>query len=117
MSDKPIPLHAGTVIDDIRRIAREHGYAIAVHGSMRPESDIDLLAAPWVKNAKAPRTLMRAVNRLSYLYRVTAHDHDPPKPHGRVGYVWLIGQPFADDGRRHGSCPRYVDLSVMPRQT
>lgn len=108
MSDKPASVYAGTVIDDIRAIAREHGYALGVHGSMRPERDIDLIAAPWVKDAKAPRTLMRAINRLPYLSRVTAHDHDPPKPHGRFGFVWLIAN-------RHGSCPRYVDLSVMPR--
>lgn len=72
------------MIDDIRAIAREHGYCVAEHGSMRRESDIDLLAAPWVKDAHAP------------------------KPYGRLGFVWLITL-------RHGSCPYYVDLSVMPR--
>lgn len=64
MSDKPTYVRSGKVIDDIRQIAREHGYAIAVHGSLRAESDIDLLAVPWVKDAHAPRTLMRAINRL-----------------------------------------------------
>lgn len=107
MSDKPASVHAGTVIDAIRAIARDHGYAIGVHGSMRPERDIDLIAAPWTKNAKAPRTLMRAIDKLPYLWRVKEHDHDPPKPLGRLGYVWLIQF-------RHGSCPRYVDLSIMP---
>jgi hypothetical protein len=108
MSDKPLYVRSGTVIDDIRRIAREHGYAIAVHGSMRAEKDIDLLAAPWVKNAHAPRTLMRAINKLPYLKRVVAHDLDPPKPHGRLGWVWLITH-------HQDSCPFYVDLSCMPR--
>lgn len=108
MSDKPYYVHAGTVIDDVRRIAREHGYAVAVHGSQRSESDLDLIAAPWVKDAKAPRTLMRAINKLPYLSRVVAHDHDPPKPHGRLGFVWLI--------KHHvDTCPYYVDLSVMSR--
>ena len=108
MSEKPASIHAGTVIDAIRAIARDHGYAVGVHGSLRPERDIDLIAAPWEKDAKAPRTLMRAINRLDYLSRVKKHDHDPPKPHGRLGFVWLIQW-------RHASCPRYVDLSVMPR--
>lgn len=109
MSDKPASVRAGKVIDDIREIAREHGYAVGVHGSMRVERDIDLIAAPWVKDAKAPRTLMRAISaRLSYLSRVTRHDKTNPMPHGRNGYVWLIQH-------RHASCPRYVDLSVMPR--
>lgn len=108
MSGKLQYVRSGTVIDDIRRIAREHGYGVAVHGSMRAERDIDLLAAPWVKDAHAPRTLMRAISKLPYLSRVVAHDHDPPKPHGRFGFVWIIRY-------RRDDCPRYVDLSVMPR--
>lgn len=96
------------MIDDIRAIAREHGYAIAVHGSLRRERDIDLLAVPWIKEAHAPRTLMRAINELAYLSRVKEHDKDKPKPHGRLGFVWLIKF-------RGKDCPAYVDLSVMPR--
>lgn len=108
MSNKSYYVRAGTVIDDIRRIAREHGYAVAVHGSLRRESDIDLLAVPWVKSAHSARTLMLAVNRLPYLSRVKEHDNDPPKPHGRLGFVWIIKFRAKD-------CPAYVDLSVMPR--
>ncbi len=107
--EKPHYVRCGTVIDAIRSIGREHGYAVAVHGSLRAERDIDLIAAPWVKGAKAPRTLMRAINRLPYLSRVKAHDLDPPKPHGRIGLVWLIKFRAKD-------CPAYVDLSVMPRE-
>lgn len=104
---KPIYVRSGKVIDDIRAIGREHGYAVAVHGSLRPERDIDLIAAAWVKEAHAPRTLMRAINKLPYLSRVKAHDNDPPNPHGRLGFVWIIRYRRAD-------CPRYVDLSVLP---
>jgi len=108
VSDKPVYVRAGKVIDDIRAICREHGYGVAVHGSLREERDIDLLAAPWVKDAHAPRTLMRAINKLPYLWRVVGHDKDPPKPHGRLGWVWIIKH-------RAKGCPSYVDLSVMPR--
>lgn len=105
---KPRYVRCGKVIDDIRAIGRDHGYAVAVHGSLRAERDIDLIACPWVKAAHAPRTLMRAVNALPYLSRVKGHDHDPPKPHGRLGFVWIIKF-------RARGCPAYVDLSVMPR--
>ena len=81
MSEKPLYVRAGKVIDDIRAIAREHGYAIAVHGSLRAESDIDLVAAPWTKDAHGYWTLIRDIQRrLPYLSRVKAHDKDPPKP-------------------------------------
>lgn len=105
---KPRYVRSGNVIDEIRAVAQKHGYAIALHGSMRPESDIDLVAAPWVKHAHAPRTLMRSIDKLPYLIRVVEHDHDPPKPYGRLGYVWLIKF-------RAAGCPAFVDLSVMPR--
>jgi hypothetical protein len=105
---KPLYVRTGKVIDDIRAIGRDHGYAVAVHGSLRTHRDIDLIACPWVKNAHAPRTLMRSISRLPYLSRVKAHDHDPPKPHGRLGFVWIIQH------RAEGCCS-FVDLSVMPR--
>lgn len=108
MSNKPTYVRKGKVIDDVREIAREHGYALALHGSQRSVSDLDLLAAPWEPWAYAPRTLMRAVDELPYLKRVKEHDHDPPKPFGRLGYVWIITH-------RHDTCPYYIDLSIMPR--
>lgn len=108
MTGKPTYVRSGKVIDDIREIARQHGYCIAVHGSLRRERDIDLLAAPWIRDAHAPSTLMRAVNVLPYLSRVKEHELDPPKPRGRLGWVWLIRYRAKD-------CPAYVDLSVMPR--
>lgn len=108
MSDKAASVYAGTVIDVIRAIARGHGYAIGVHGSMREHRDIDLIAVPWTKDAHAPRTLMLSINRLPYLSRVKEHDLDPPKPHGRLGFVWIITN-------RHAGCPAYVDLSITPR--
>lgn len=107
MSNKPASVRAGRVIDDIRAIAREHGYAIGVHGSMRSQRDIDLIAAPWTKDAHAYSTLVRAVGRIPYLDR-PKHDIDTRRPHGRLAALFLIRN-------RHATCPRWVDLSVMPR--
>jgi hypothetical protein len=36
-------------VDKIRSISKEVGYAIGVHGSL--EKDLDLIAAPWTKDA------------------------------------------------------------------
>lgn len=106
---KPIYVRAGKVIDDVRAIAREHGYAIAVHGSQRPTRDIDLVAVPWTKNAHAFSTLVRAIKALPYL-NYPKRERPTPKPHGRLATVFIITH-------RHGTCPAYVDLSVMPRQS
>lgn len=88
------------VIVRIRRIARDYGYAIAIHGSR--ERDLDLIAVPWINEASSAKELLTALNeRENCIY-------GPPneRPHGRVGYV-LHG--FA-------GC-KYVDLSIMPRKT
>lgn len=104
---KPLYVRTGKVIDDIRAVAREHGYAIGVHGSLRRTRDIDLIAAPWTEEAHAYSTLVRAVSRIPYLSRPSTDD-DTRKPHGRLGAVFMIKFRAAD-------CPVYVDLSVMPR--
>lgn len=103
---KPVYVRCGTVIDDIRAIGREHGYAIGVHGSLRSHRDIDLIAVPWTRNAHAASTLRRAVEKLPYL--MYPRQGDGGKPHGRK--AWL----FAIRYRARG-CPAFVDLSVMPR--
>lgn len=105
MSDKPASVHCGTVIDDIRKIAREHGYAIAVHGSLI--RDIDLIAVPWSKNAHSALTLRYAIRKLYYIldYR---DQSDGGKPHGRKAWLFHISH-------RAQGCPQHVDLSVMPR--
>lgn len=39
------------------RVARRHGYAIGVHGSM--SRDLDLIAVPWVETANEPIDLLK----------------------------------------------------------
>ena len=105
MSAKPdpedgvIPAIYVHFIRRIVRIGREHGYAIAVHGSMR--RDLDLVAVPWIDCPAQPESLADAIRRL-----VTDH-HSPllppvTKPHGRLAWIIPVGAGLA------------VDLSVMP---
>jgi hypothetical protein len=113
---KPLYVRTGKVIDDVRAVARDHGYAVAVHGSLRAERDIDLIAAPWVKSAHAASTLVRAIAELPYLERKKRDPAGDPrgrvfpvaKPHGRLGWIFHVTH-------RARGCPAYVDLSVMPR--
>lgn len=97
------------VISDIRRIGREHGYAIASHGSLYPKRDIDLVAIPWTRTAHSRSTLLRAIGKLDYLYRSPRDDDNADKPHGRRAHIFNLR-------RRLEGTPWYVDLSVMPRR-
>lgn len=98
----------------LRGVARRHGYAVGVHGSL--ERDLDLVAVPWSVEAVSAQDLVDAICDEMLLHKRKVNLYaDPdgprvmpnpePKPWGRLG--WSL------DG-----CPDpwvYVDLSVAPR--
>src|SRR5215211_1990465 len=86
------------VIGLVRVVAREHGYAIGVHGSL--VRDVDLIAAPWIEHSSTPDELAEAI-AAELCSSVKARRE---RLHGRIGYVVFI------PGRNY---PHYVDLSVM----
>lgn len=101
MSDKPIrtthaPLYAN-VYQTLVPVAREHGYALAVHGSMA--RDLDLIAVPWVEKPSTPEELVKAFVEKVYFTHV---DQGELMLHGRLCYTLAFP----------GEC--FVDLSVMP---
>jgi len=105
------------LIGPLREKARELGYAIGVHGTLK--RDIDLIACPWTAEAVDARTLAEALFKVVERTHGVAHwswhpgrgqeftlDGAPGvKPHGRLG--WVINLTL-DGGP-------YIDLSVMPR--
>jgi len=96
----------------LQQIARRHGYALAVHGSLH--RDFDLVAIPWVEAASSPLTLIKAFKKATAT--VITHedfDHIGPqdckptqKPHGRVAYSLHV--------TNHGMYGGYLDISVIP---
>lgn len=104
-------------------IARQHGYALAVHGTMA--RDFDLVAIPWTDAAVSDKELVAALQQhvLAMDYRgllqrqcgwatpeqidqMVSRATDPDcrvKPHGRKAWVLYM---------EHGC---QIDLSVMPR--
>jgi hypothetical protein len=93
-------------------VAREHGYALAIHGSMA--RDFDLIAVPWVQDASDALTLVMAMKAAigacthSFDSEHLFIDGNPSvRPHGRRAYSLH----FTDKG---GKAP-YIDISVMPR--
>lgn len=86
----------------MRDVAREHGYALAIHGSLN--RDFDLVAIPWTPDAAAAETLVDAICEANALIIMVRDRRD--KPHGRR--CWTLK---GVAGHPHG----WVDLSVMPR--
>lgn len=71
------------LIEPLRVKARELGYALAIHGTLK--RDIDLIACPWTGHAVDARTLAEA------LLRVAADHNDGTaflKPREDDRYFW-----------------------------
>lgn len=87
-------------------IARGCGYALTVHGTMN--LDFDLVAIPWIDDAKQPIELIEKMSDLLNLYGGEMfeglHGKEPEiKPHGRL--AWLL---------KMGSGAN-IDISIMPK--
>lgn len=106
-------------IPALQKIAGQHGYALAVHGSMT--RDLDLIAVPWVKKVLAPETLVMSLQESLVGYYNTRQywknsTKDDKKPHGRKAYIIWIAY-LADDfegtslGMRQTAA--MIDLSIV----
>ena len=84
----------------LAKTCREHGYALAVHGSMI--RDLDLVAIPWTEEASPEEVLIRALIKNHGLMEGNLAQKE--KPHGRKGYVFI-----GFGGEETG----YIDLSVI----
>lgn len=98
------------ILGPIRMVAREHGYAVAVHGSL--VRDIDLIAAPWVEECSSQKVVAEAIREtaakiLGYAIGPSSHDvkmeGDALKHHGRRCFSYYLPGPEGI----------YIDLSVM----
>lgn len=94
-------------------LAREHGYALAMHGSL--SRDFDLIAVPWAKEPSEPLKLAQAIKAwCAGVWHNQSDDELLPlgnmtvKEHGRL--AWCIHLTNA------GMDGPYIDLSVMPMQ-
>ena len=80
-------------------IARQHGYAMAVHGTMG--RDFDVVCIPWVEKPSEPQAVVDAIMKRFKVDQVHGWD---VREHGREVTTLSIG---------FGEC--FVDLSFMPR--
>lgn len=99
--NKRYPAVYAAIYPMLTDVANGLGYALAINGSLT--HDMDLIAVPWINEARPQRELVDAF--LSNLEGSFVHEVGKvgDKPHGRKAYTI-----FLDD---HA----YIDLSVMPR--
>lgn len=93
------PIYIG-LYKELAEIARKHGYAMAVHGSLA--RDMDLICIPWIDDADEPQVVVDAITR-EFAFKET---DEPPsvREHGRLVYTLLVS---------FGDC--FIDLSFTPR--
>lgn len=98
-----------SVIEPVRAVARIHGYAICIHGSLA--RDIDLVAVPWTEAAHDPVVLVQDIRAVissvlgsCYVMKSDIDVGGTMKPHGRRAFTLS-----------HQLGGSWFDLSVMPR--
>jgi hypothetical protein len=88
-------------------IAKDHGYALAFHGSMC--RDMDCIAVPWTDKASDAQTLIDAIKSEFDLVDGRVGMQPEAKSHGRL--AWSL---YFNDQQADGHGP-YLDISVIPR--
>jgi hypothetical protein len=83
---------------ELAEIARNHGYALAVHGSMA--RDFDLIAIPWADQCSHPDNVIDDITSRFAIKKTTPMTNHK---HGRMCYTLSVS---------FGKC--FLDLSFMP---
>lgn len=91
------PVYVG-MYPELAEVARKHGYALAIHGSLA--RDFDLICVPWVEMPSTPQTVVEDMEKSFALHR----EGSPRiREHGRLVFSLCIS---------FGEC--FVDLSFTP---
>lgn len=91
------PVYA-CVYAQLAEVTRQHGYALAIHGSLA--ADFDLVCVPWVQEVSEPQTVVDHITKAFAIEQVTGFEQ---KEHGRIATT--ISFSF-------GECR--LDLSFVP---
>lgn len=94
MDSKPRPgmsaFYCG-MYPELAEVARKHGYALTVHGSLR--KDFDLFAVPWIDNPSSPKEFLEDLTKQFALKIVGEPDYQCGRErwtlHFTFGEAWL----------------------------
>jgi len=114
MNEKISAGYYAFIYQNLVPLAHDFGYALCLHGSMK--RDLDLVAVPWVDDAKEPYDLVKAIKDKICGYISDEWNFEECaiigdfstrnpsiKPHGRLAWVIQLGGGF------------YIDLSVTQK--
>ncbi len=99
--ENPAPGWVDPAVPDLRliwKLAREVGYAVGVHGSLK--RDFDLIAAPWTDQAVSTTDF---VGHMAKGLPASIVGVNTAKPHGRTAVILQIDGWF-----------KPIDLSILP---
>ena len=80
------PVYAAALYPDLAAICVQHGYALAVHGSLA--RDFDLIAVPWTESPSEPQAVL---DEIQSRFNVKLVGEVGIKPHGRIAYSLSVG--------------------------
>jgi hypothetical protein len=99
-----------TILPELRTIAKEHGYALGLHGSLT--RDLDLIAVPWIENYSDKEDLARDIQKTACGFTMSEYNWEQ-KPHSRMATCFPIcfidKELWKDDRPSLG----HIDLSVI----
>ena len=83
-------------LPELRKIAAECGWAIAIHGSL--VHDLDLMAMPWVENHTTADELAQRFTDINEPNWRRPYEKSKPgdKPNGRIVYTIFMGDTYID---------------------
>jgi hypothetical protein len=96
------PFYAAGLYPKLAKVFREHGYSLAVHGSVG--TDFDLIAVPWVDEAGDPQHVIEEILKKFAFAKIPGQLEYMPKPHSRIAYKLHLS---------FGDCA--LDISFTPR--
>ena len=117
-SDKPIhvkPSFYAYVFEDLKKIAKKHGYNLALHGSMN--RDLDLVAIPWVNE---PSNELKMIKEFEIFLTERCADESSMLEHylygtlpgGRTNYIINLNR--GGHWNNYDDKQYYLDISVTP---
>lgn len=99
-----------SILPELRKIAKEHGYALGLHGTMT--RDLDLIAVPWIEVYSDKDILVKDIQKAACGFTMSEYSWEQ-KPNSRIATcfpICFIDHTQLKDERKSLG---HIDLSVI----